>query len=171
MVMLEMIIVNLIMCSTTCKQQNKQLVNHCHSKFFVIQVFYNYNVVVNSKHKLHDIDVQFVHFDFEGKVFIPCFLSFVFYIVAWKLLELLESSFAILLCSLLMHETFGIGCVVHCCILCLWSILIHLTIQFDLEMTMLIKPTLFENFHISSKVRVTLDKGPMKSSILIGQKI
>ncbi len=88
------------------------------------------------------------------------YLSFVFHIVAWKLLELLESSFAILLCSLLMHETFGIGCVVHCCILCLWSILIHLTIQFDLEITMLIKPTLFENFDISSKVRVTLDKGP-----------
>ncbi len=108
---------------TTCKSLSFKV-------FFVIQVFYNYNVVVNSKHKLHDIDVQFVHFDFEGKVFIPCFLSFVFYIVAWKLLELLESSFAILLCSLLMHETFGIGCVVHCCILCLWSILIHLTIQF-----------------------------------------
>jgi len=121
-----------------------------------MQVFYDYNVVVDSKHKLHDVDVQFMHFDFEGKVFVPL----CFYIVAWKLLELLESSFAILLCSLLMHETFGIGCVVHCCILCLWSISIHLTIRFDLEMTMLIKLTFFENFDIFSRVRVTLDKGP-----------
>ncbi len=64
MVMLEMIIVKLIMCSTTCKHQNKLFVNLCHSRFFVIQVFYNYNVVVDSKHKLHDIDVQFMHFDF-----------------------------------------------------------------------------------------------------------
>ncbi len=88
------------------------------------------------------------------------FLSFVFYIVAWKLLKLLESSFAILLCFLLMHETFEICCVVHCCILCLWSISIHLTIQLYLEMTMLLKPTLFENFDITSRIRVTLDKGP-----------
>ncbi len=73
-----MIIVKLITCSTTCRQQNKQIVNHCHSRFFVIQVFYNYNVVVDSKHKLHEVDVQFMHFDFEGKVFVPCFIVCVF---------------------------------------------------------------------------------------------
>jgi hypothetical protein len=37
-------------------------------------------------------------------------------------------------------------------------------------MTMLIKTTFKKNFDISSRVKVTLDKGPMKSSILIGQK-
>jgi len=77
MVMLEMIIVKLSMCSTTCKHQNKLLINHCHSRVFVIQVFYNYNVVLNSKHKLHDIDVQFMLFDFEGKVFVFVFVFFI----------------------------------------------------------------------------------------------
>jgi hypothetical protein len=87
MVMLEMIIVKLIMCSTICKQQNKQLVNHCHSRFFVIQIFYNYNVVVDSKHKLHDDYVQIMHFDFEGKFLFLVFII-VFYIVAWEQLEI-----------------------------------------------------------------------------------
>jgi hypothetical protein len=119
MVMLEMIIVKLIMCSTICKQQNKQLVNHCHSRLFVIQIFYNYNVIVDSEHKLHDVDVQFMHFDFEGKVFVPCLYHLCFILLHGNYWRLLESSFAILLCSLLMHETFGIGCAVHCCTLCL----------------------------------------------------